>query len=163
MHSLRDLDGPAAVSLALLQYVSEICERSISFIVRSSELSGDKAIGVEADRNAGPTSAAKLRVPLTAPSVFRDMLEKGRYFYGESDDEILKKHIFEEIGPPLRPTIILLPMKSLGKTVTVTYGDFGGKEASRLQTDILEILAQEAGLVMENALYRKHLNKTSRK
>jgi len=163
MYSLRELDGPAAVSLALLQYVSEICERSITFIVRPSELSGDKAIGVEADRNAGPTSAAKLRVPLTAPSVFRDMLEKGRCFYGESDDVILKRHIFEEIGPPLRPTIILLPMKSLGKPVTLTYGDFGGKEASPLQIDMLEILAQEAGLVMENALYRKHLNKTSRK
>ena len=128
-----------------------------------SELIGDKAIGVDADRNAGPTSAARLRIPLADPSVFRDMLERGRYFYGESNDETLKKHLFEEIGAPLRPTIILLPMKSLGKTVTVTYGDFGRKEASPLQTDMLEILAQEAGLVLENALYRKHLDKTSRK
>jgi hypothetical protein len=75
----------------------------------------------------------------------------------------LNETSFEEIGTPLRQTILLLPMKSLGKTVTVTYGDFGSKETSPVQTDMLEILAQAAGLVMENALYRKHIDKTMRK
>jgi hypothetical protein len=163
MLSFRDFTGPSSVSLALLGFVSDICERSITFIVRPTELVGDKAIGVDADRNAGPTSAASFKIPLNTPSVFSEMLTTGRHFYGETDDEILKKHLFEKIGAPLRSTIILLPMKSLGKTVTVTYGDFGKKETSPIQTDMLEILAQAAGLIMENALYRKHLDKTSRK
>ncbi len=78
-------------------------------------------------------------------------------------DEVLRKHLFEGIGEPLSRTIILLPMKSRGKTVTLTYGDFGGKEASPVQSDVLEILAQSAGLVLENTLYRKQLNKASQK
>ena len=45
--------------------------------------------------------------------------------------------------------------------MTLTYGDFGRKEASALQSDALEILAEEAGLVLENTLYQKQLNKTS--
>jgi len=159
----RDFSGPASVSTALLEFVSEICERCITFIVHPTELIGDKAIGVDADRSAGPTSVTRLKIPLETPSVFSEMLTRGQYFYEETDDETLQKHLFEEIGPPLRPTIILLPLKSLGKTVTVTYGDFGSKETSPVQTDMLEILALAAGLVMENALYRKHLDKTSRK
>ena len=91
--TLRDIKEPAAISLALLQYVSEIFERSVTFIVRPAELAGEKAIGVSAERNTGPTSVTSLKIPLTKPSVFRDVTEKGRVFYGESDDAVLKNHL----------------------------------------------------------------------
>ncbi len=155
--AFRDLSEPSAVSLALLHCVSEVFERSITFIVRPSELTGEKAIGVYAEKDHGATPAGGLKIPLTEPSVFRDMIEKGRLFYGECSDQVLKEHLFEGIGAPLRPVIALLPMKSLGRIVTVTYGDFGDKEVSGIQSDILEILANEAGLVLENSLYRKKL------
>jgi hypothetical protein len=161
--ALRSLNEPSDLSLALLQSVSEIFERSISFIVRPEELIGEKAIGIYAERDAGPTSVTRLKVPLSKPSVFRAAVEEGEVFCGESDDEILKKHLFEAIGEPLSPMIILLPMKTRGKTVILTYGDFGGKEASAVKSDLLEILAIEAGLVLENTLYRKQPDKASHK
>ncbi|MDO9289847.1 MAG: DUF4388 domain-containing protein [Thermodesulfovibrionales bacterium] len=160
--TLRDIKEPSALSLALLQYVSEIFERAVTFIVRPAELAGEKAIGVFAERNTGPTSVTNLKIPLTKSSVFRDVTEKGRFFYGESDDEVLKNHLFELIGAPLSPAIILLPMKSRGKTVALIYGDFGGKEVTTIQSDLLEILANEAGLVLENMLYRKQSSKASK-
>jgi hypothetical protein len=161
--ALRDLHEPPDVSFALLQSVAEIFERSITFIVRPTELIGERALGVHAERDRVPDSAARLKIPLTRPSVFRDVIEKGRLFYGESDDEVLKEHLFAGIGAPLRPTIILLPMKSRGKIMTLTYGDFGGKEVPPVQSDVLVILANQAGLVVENTLYRKLLNKASHK
>lgn len=159
--ALRSLDGPSAVSLALLESVSEQCERAIVFIVRQQELVGENAIGVYAERDEGPTPATGLKVPLTAPSIFREVVEKGQLFCGKSDDDVLKKHLFEEIGAPLRPSILLLPMRSRGKIITLTYGDFGEKEAAPVQTEMLEILAQSAGQVVENILYRKLLSKAS--
>ena len=161
--ALRDLNEPSAVSLVLLQSVSEIFERSVTFVVRPAELIGERAVGVNAEKNAGPTSATGLKIPLSRHSVFRNVIEKGQLFFGESDDEVLKKNLFKEIGMPLRPVIILLPIKSRGKTVALTYGDFGRKEASPVQSDALEMLANEAGLVLENALYRKQLGKASQK
>jgi hypothetical protein len=161
--AVRDINEPSEVSMALLQSVSEIFERSITFIVDRAELTGEKAIGVFADRNAGPTSVTRLKLALSKPSVFRDAVEKGAVFFGESDDEVLRKDLFEAIGEPLSPTIILLPMKRRGKTVVLTYGDFGGKDAVQVQSDLLEILANEAGLVLENALYRKKLNMVSQR
>lgn len=161
--ALRGLQEPSAVSLALLQCVSELCERAVTFIVRSSELVGEKALGVHSEKDAGPTSAAQLKIPLATPSVFREAVEKGRFFCGESDDEILKKHLFEEIGAPLSPVIVLIPMKSCGKILTITYGDFGRKEASPVSGEALEILAQAAGLMVESVLYRKQFSKASQK
>jgi hypothetical protein len=161
--AIRDINEPSEVSLALLRSVSEIFERSITFIVDKAELTGEKAIGVYADRKAGPTSVTRLKLTLSKPSVFRDTVEKGAVFFGESYDEVLGKDLFEAIGEPLSPTIILLPMKMRGKTVILTYGDFGEKDAVQVQTDLLEIFATEAGLVLENALYRKKLNMVSQR
>ena len=159
--ALRNIDEPSDVSLAFLQSVSEEFERSITFIVHQTELTGDKAIGVYADKDAGPTSVTRLKVPLSMPSVFRDAVERGAVFFGASDDEVLKQHLFEAIGEPLSPQIVLLPMKRRGKTVVLIYGDYGGKEASPAEINLLEILANEAGLVLENAVYRKQLAKIS--
>jgi hypothetical protein len=161
--ALRSLDDPSAVSLALLESVAELCERAVVFIVRQQELVGDNAIGVYAERDDGPTSATGLKIPLTAPSIFCEAIEKGQFFYGESDDDILKKYLFEEIGAPLRSFIVLLPMRSRGKIITLTYGDFGEKEAVPVHGEALEILAQSAGQVVENILYRKLLSKASQK
>ena len=159
--AIRSLNDPPALSRALLQYVSEVCERAITFIVRPAELMGEKAIGVYAEKTAGPTPATGLKITLTRPSVFREVIEKGERFYGDSDSEVLRTQLFEAVGAPLKPTIILLPMKVSGKVVAITYGDFGGKEASPIQNDVLEILANEAGMILENMLYRKQLSKAS--
>lgn len=47
--------------------------------------------------------------------------------------------------------------------MTLTYGDFGMKEVSPVQSDMLVILADQAGVIVENTLYRKLLNKASLK
>jgi hypothetical protein len=150
-------------SLVLLHCIADICERAITFVVGPSELAGERAIGVFAEKNEGPTSVTRLKIPLEAPSVFRDAIEKGMVFCGEKEDDILKKHLLDAIGAPLEPVIILVPVKSRGKVVTLTYGDFGIKEASSVPEDLLEILATQAGLALENAFYHKQINKGSRK
>ena len=159
--AIRTIHEPAQVSFSLLQSVAERFERSITFIVRQTELVGEKSLGVYAGKDTGPVSATKLKIPLTRISVFRGVIEKGQVFYGETNDEILHEYLFPEIGSPLNPTVLLLPMKSNGKTMTITYADFGSKEASPVQSDDLVILATQAGLVVENILYRKLLNKVS--
>jgi hypothetical protein len=110
----------------------------------------------------GPTHADRLKIPLTKPSVFREVLEKGLAFYGESRDETLMR-LFQEIGKPLSPAVVLLPLISDRKVVAVVYGDFGKKEASPVQLDILEILAQQVGISLEYALFRRQMTKAAQK
>ena len=163
LSEFRNLTEPLDISFALLQYIAETFERSITFIVRPRELIGEKALGVHAERDKGPSSASKLKIPLTKSSVFLDVIEKGEPFYGGCDDKVLKEYLYAGIGAPLKKTILLLPVKSRGKIVTLTYGDYGKQDVSPLQNDMLEILAEQAGLAIENAFYRKMLTKASRK
>jgi hypothetical protein len=163
LSSLRDVHRPPEVSLVLLQSVAETFERSITFIVRPKELIGEKAIGVTSGKNREPTSVTKLRIPLTKHSVFLDVIEKGQLFFGESDDTVLKEYLYEKIGTPKDSTIFILPLRSQSKTLALAYGDFGSKEASPVQTDLLIIMANLTSLALENVLYHKHLNKVSQK
>ena len=162
IRSLREIANPSDAALVMLIAVAEMFERAITFIVRPSELAGERAIGVSSEKSLGPTQADRLKIPLSKPSIFRDVLEKGMAYYGESSDETLKD-LFKEIGKSLSPAVALLPLISDRKVVAIIYGDFGKKEASPVQLDILEILAQQVGIVLEYALFRRQTAKASQK
>ena len=160
--SLRGLTNPADAPLVVLTAVSGMFERAVTLVVRASELVGERAIGIGSDKSLGPAPAGNLKIQLSKPSVFRDVVEKGRAYYGESGDETLRT-FFTEIGVPLRPAIVLLPLISDRKVLAVIYGDFGQKEASPVRLDMLEILAQQAGIVLEYELFRRQVTKAAQK
>ncbi len=160
--ALREMTNPSDAALVILAAVAEMFERAVTFFVRPSELIGERAIGVSAEKSLGPTAADRLKIPLSKPSIFRDVLLKGVAFYGESSDEAVKG-LFQEIGKPLSPAVVLLPVICDRKVVAVIYGDFGKKEASPVQLDILEIVAQQVGVVLEYALFRRQATKGAQK
>jgi len=162
IRSLREITTPSDAAMVMLAGVAERFERAVTFFVRPSELNGERAVGVSSEKSTGPTPADRLKIPLSKPSIFRDVLEKGLAYYGESSDEALKG-LFKEIGKPLSPAVVLLPLICDRKVVAVVYGDFGKKEASPVQLDILEILAQQVGIVLEYALFRRQMAKASQK
>lgn len=161
--SLRDIAEPADVSAAVLQFVGETFERAITFFVRSSELIGEQALGLGDGEKRALSSAGHLRIPLTEHSKIRSVIETGSFFYGESDDTMVRELLHRHIGAPLRPTMLLLPMRSRDKIITVTYGDFGRKEVPPVNLEMLEMLVQHAGLVIETAVYRKQAAKSVKK
>ncbi len=160
--SLREITNPSNAALVMLTAVAGMFERAVTFFVRPSELTGERAIGLSSEKSMGPTPADRLKIPLSKPSVFRDVLEKGLAYYGESSDAALQE-LFKEIGKPLSSAFVLLPLIIDRKAVAVVYGDFGKKEASPVQIDILEILAQQVGTVLEYALYRRQVAKAPQK
>ena len=160
--SLRGLTNPSDAALVVLTAVSEMFERAVTLLVRASELTGERAIGVSSEKSLGPTPAGGLKIQLAKPSVFRDVVEKGRVYYGESGDETLRTFL-TEIGMPLSPAVVLLPLICDRKVVAVIYGDFGQKEASPVRLDMLEILSQQAGIVLEYAIFRRQVTKAAQK
>jgi len=160
--SLRGITIPSDAALVVLMAVSEMFERAVTLVVRAPELIGERAIGIGSEKSMGPTPADQLKIQLSQPSVFRDVIDKGRVYYGESGDETLRT-FFTEIGRPLSPAIVLLPLISDRKVVAVIYGDFGQKEASPVQLEMLEILSLQAGIVLEYALFRRQAAKAAQK
>jgi hypothetical protein len=162
MTSLRGITVPSDAALVVLTAVSEMFERAVTLVVRGSELIGERAIGISSEKSMGPTPADQLKIRLSQPSVFRDVVDNGRVYYGESGDETLRT-FFTEIGRPFSPAIVLLPLISDQKVVALIYGDFGQKEASPVRLDMLEILSLQAGIVLEYALFRRQAAKAAQK
>jgi hypothetical protein len=162
IRSLREMTNPSDAALVILAAVAGMFERAVTFFVRPAELTGERAVGVSSEKSMGPTAADRLKIPLATPSVFRDVLEKGLVYYGESGDGAIKE-LFQEIGKPLSPAVLLLPVICDRKVVAIVYGDFGRKAASPVQLDILEILAHQVGVVLESALLRRQAAKAAEK
>jgi hypothetical protein len=159
--AMKNLDEPREVAFSVLAFVASLCSRALILVVGRGELVADRGIGAGAPDGAEGSRALDFRVPLAEPSIFREVVERGRPFFGSSADPLLQASIFSAIGPPQETTILLLPVASFGKTRFLAYGDFGPNSAARMPLDLLEILAGQAGLVLENALYRKKLQKDS--
>ena len=162
IRSLREITNPSDAALVALAAVAGMFQRAVTFFVRPSELTGERAIGVTSDKSMGPTQADRLKISIAKPSVFREVLEKGQAYYGESSDDAIKG-LFQEIGAPLSPAVLLLPVICDRKVIAIVYGDFGKQEATPVQLDVLEILAQQVGIVLEFALFRRQAAKTAQK
>lgn len=162
IRSLRGITNPSDAALVVLIAVSEMFERAITLVVRATELTGERAIGISSEKSMGPAPADRLKIQLSTPSVFRDVIEKGRIYFGENGDETLRT-FFQEIGKPISPAVVLLPLMSDQKVVAMIYGDFGQKEASPVRLDMLEILSLQAGIALEYAAFRRQVAKAAQK
>jgi hypothetical protein len=148
--SLSEQREPPEVTFQLLQAIGGFFERVITLVAIRSELISERAIGIGGD---GVTTSVKLRIPLAEPSLFQDAAA-GASFYGDADQTV-QQAIFDVIGRPASRKVLLLPVKSFGRVIALIYGDFGARAGGAPQPELLEILALHAGLVIDNALYRK--------
>lgn len=153
--ALRELSEPPQVALALLQFVAAPCERALTLIVKDGELIAEKSIGIKGEKSRGASPPLGIRLPVAAPSLLQTVIEEGQPFFGPTDDATLTERLFPAIGAPQHPLVLLLPLQRFGKTIAVTYGDFGRGEEGEVPLELLEILARHAGLVLENVAYRK--------
>ncbi len=145
----------------MLQFTALQFERALTFVVAKSELIAEKSIGVTEAKSSGPTAPLMFRIPLEGQSVLQEVVEKGRVYYGQRSDRVLTELLYKEIGAPRSPKVMVVPLISRGKVIAVTYADFGARPVSPPQINLIEALAQHAGSTLDNALYRKSLEKSA--
>lgn len=163
LSGLRLLRKAPDISLLVLQFVSEIFERSLTMIVDKENLIAERSIGVQDDKTHGPSTALKFKVPIRRDSIIKQVLKNGQPFFGQTDDSSFADLLYPEIDAPKESTILLLPLKSNDRIITLTYADFGQQNAQQVSLDFLEFFAGQAGIAMENALFRKQLNHSDAK
>ncbi|HIJ96714.1 MAG TPA: DUF4388 domain-containing protein [Desulfuromonadales bacterium] len=158
---LKSCTEPPEIALALLNYASVRFERAITFVVAGQELIAEKSIGVSTPKSEGATPPLMFRLPLQTHSVFQDVIEKGRLYYGQRSDATLTTVLYREIEAPRSPKVMIVPLISRGKVIALIYADFGMKPVALLQPELIEAVAQYAGSRLDNALYRKNIEKTA--
>lgn len=150
------------ISLSILQFIGEVFERSLTLIVDKTELVAERCIGVLADKGQGVTASQKFRFPITEDSIFQQVITDGKLFYGPIKEDSLEEYLFTKIGAPLESTILLVPLQSNQRTVTLTYADFGNNSCKHVPIDFIEFFVALAGIAVENALFRRQLEKSSK-
>lgn len=157
---LDSLKDAPEVSFAILKFTASIFERSMTFVVGKSELIAERGIGIRSDKSAGASPPMMFRIPLLEDSLFSRVIASGQLYHGDLIDESITSGLYGEINAPDSKTVVLVPVKSMGRCVAVIYGDFGNKPGSPVQIELLEILSHHAGVILENRLYRMKFDKT---
>ena len=153
--ALREMKAAPDIAFALLQFIADSFQRSLTLIVRKDELIAEKSFGIKGEKEHGAAPPLGLRIPLASPSLLRTITDEGSVYFGETTDAIIREQLFPAIGAPARSTVLLLPLRSFGKTIAIVYGDFGRNEVPDVPVDMLEVLANYAGRALEYAVTRK--------
>ena len=158
LSELRRLNKAPDISLRVLQFISESFERTLTLIVDKNELIAERSVGIVADKEQGAVAPMKFRIPIRKESIFQQIINSGHSYSGEPTDNTFPDLLYPEIGMPTDKMILLLPLISNDRVVTITYADFGRHTAKPIPLDFLEFFVGQASLAIENALFRKQLN-----
>jgi len=158
--ALRELQDPAAVALALVKAAARSCERALTLVVRGAELIPERGIGFAPGAGREPLSLAgpALKIPVGDSGPLAEAVETGRCRWAPTGDAAFEV-LFDRVGEPAHPRALLVPLRVAGRTVSLTYADWGQREPARFDLDLLEIHAAQAGLALESLLYRKRAEK----
>jgi len=135
------------------RYISSVMGRAATFVHRRAELVCES---ISRSAAAQPLS---ITVSLEGDSPLHETMSSGDIFFGEAAHPLLSESIYCQIDDPADRLILVTPFKCLGRVLAVTYGDFGARQRSEVDTDLISLLVRHAGIVYENALYRKKFEK----
>lgn len=152
----------SSVTLRVLEFVAERLDRAVLFLVRPGDLQGLGAFGHTAAGDPIGPVASGLRLPLEEDSVFTRAIEKRETVLCELPPGLAERTLYEAIGAPSPREALLLPLTSLGNAVALIYADNGSTGTAITDHTELEVMTRQAGLVLENALLRRLLEKRDR-
>lgn len=153
--ALPQLRNAPEVAKVQLKYVSDIFERALTLVVRQDEAIAEKGVGIATPKIAGAVSLPGIRIPLAESSFLREAVETGCVYCGSGYDKAFKGFLLDRIGVPASGNVLLLPVQSSGKTVFLTYADFGSHPERDVPVELLNILAGQAGEALENLRRRR--------
>lgn len=149
----------SSVSMKILEFVAERLDRGVLFLVRPSDLQGLGAFGHTGDGDPIGPLASGLRLPLDEGSPFRRVLDRRETILTHLEAAPATDALYHVIGRPDPPDALLLPLTSLGSAVALIYADNGTSGRPIAEHAELEVMTRQAGLVLENALLRRMLEK----
>ncbi|MFO7984015.1 MAG: DUF4388 domain-containing protein [Desulfuromonadales bacterium] len=151
---LDALGSAPEIALAQLRFVAQVFPRALTLVLRKGEMVAEKSMGIETSEPGGVAQPLGLRIPLQEMSLLSRAVEKGNLYYGPCDD-FISRHLYAHTGAPATGKMVLLPVICAGRTVFLTYADFGDAPEHQVPEELLEILAEQTGQSLERLLKRR--------
>ena len=155
---LRFPTATAEVTLLILRYASEVVNRAILFMAKKDEVRGLGQFGIELPGGRSPDLAVRsIRIPLSAPSIFRTVIETRRTYQGPLEANERHDYFINEVGGA-RPNVVLaIPLIVDQKVALIIYGDNLPDQKEIRGVETLEIFMNQAGMALEKALLERKL------
>ncbi len=163
---LRELKYQSAhpeVALTIMRFAAEVASRGVLFVVRDREIAGQGQFGVQQLNGSLPSLADRqvreIKIALEEPSLVTDAARTATTRVGRLVRTPATIRILEKIGAAENELIAAaIPMICLGSVRLVLYIDnFPGTSEFRGLPE-LEVLVDQAGLVMEKIILEQRLH-----
>jgi CheY-like chemotaxis protein len=157
---LRDLRQPGdsnEIAVLVMKVAREFFERSILFVVKNEQARGLGGFGLAPREETLNLLARQVAIPLTDPSIFREVVVGRRVYSGPPPDDRWTGHLMGRIGRFQSRDVALLPLLAHRETIALLFGDNpeSGRAVSGL--DALEVFVHQAGIALENVFLQRRL------
>lgn len=155
---LRFPTATAEVTLLTLRYASEVVNRAILFMVKKDEVRGLGQFGIELASGVSPDKVVRnIRIPLSEPSLFGQVIETRRTYLGPLEDNEQNRYFMNEVGGTRPDSVFAIPLVVDGKVALIVYGDNLPDPKPIKGVETLEIFMNQAGMALEKALLERKL------
>lgn len=154
---LRTCKTRTEITVATLEYLIEVFERAIVFLVTESELVAEQSFGVKGSKDEGVVPLNSLCIPLDDQELFENVIKTGQMYYGFHSDSTWPHELYRLIGRPDNPEVLLFPFIRANTVVALIYADYGSEPAASPSLHYLEALQQYTTAQISVSAYRQKL------
>jgi len=158
----KKADQSQSISVYFLKILAEYLERAVLFLIRRNELLGLAGIGKTSEQRSLSSEIRNMRIPLDPDSLLLQCIETRSMFQGPPPDQSWLRNLYNRIGPPGETRAMILPVAGIDRVVCLVYGDNGSSEKPLSNLELLEVAAGQVGLIFENILLRKKVERDAR-
>ena len=149
--------------LMILRFASELMNRAVIFIVREEEVAGLGQFGLIFKNGSADDMIRNVRIPLTEPSCFRVVVEKGLTFHGAIEKNPWDEYLIRQLGGNWPLEVLIVPVISDGKVIAILYGDNVPQRKKLGDTEGLEAFIKVAGFAFGKAILQRKLQASQRR
>lgn len=143
------------IILMILRFASELMNRAAIFAVREQELAGLGQFGMIIKNGFPDQMIRKVKIPLSEPSCFREVVEKGLTFRGGIEKNPWNEYLSNQLGGGWPPEVLIVPVISNRKVIAILYGDNFPHWQKILETEGLEAFIKVAGFELAKAILQR--------
>lgn len=161
INELNDPSFSGQITLMVLRFAAEIMNRAIIFLVAKDQVAGLGQFGVELNGINPVRQVRRMRIPISEPSIFREIIQKRTVYKKPLADTQWNNYLIRHLGG-IRPVESFgAPIIAGGKIAAILYGDNVPELKPIGETDSLEIFLAQAGLAMERAFLERRISELS--
>jgi len=155
VEQLRTSAERTAVALALLEHVAKRVQRAVLFLCRQQDAIAIGAFSHEEDGKPFGERVVGVRLKIVDAPLLRTVIDGARPYQGAVGEDSGLAPLYRRILEPATQMGLFVPVRTLERVVAILYGDNGTICRPLMSTESLQILASQAGLMLENMALKK--------